>query len=81
MAGSRSRAATGPHQRSAMGLAAAGIVLAAAGSLTSVAAAASCKPGGTAAYDIYRANMSVAAASTWCQNNPRMLNTNRGLVF
>jgi hypothetical protein len=31
----------------------------------------SCKAGGTAKYDMFRANMSVAAATAWCHNNSR----------
>ena len=36
-----------------------------------LAAGLSCKPGGTAKLDMFRANMTVAAADAWCQSNPK----------
>ena len=47
------------------------VVLLCLASLCHVAAGASCKPGGTAKLEMYRANMTVAAANVWCQNNPK----------
>lgn len=43
----------------------------AAAAAAAIISSPGCKPGGTAKFDMFRANMTVTAANDWCQGNPK----------